>query len=120
MLVSGPVEARRKSEHSVVDSTEPLPMSVFWLWFPYMLYLEQWISLSSSPGMKSLSTAITCCSISLGFFLSTVIVKVLNKVTAGWLAHDNLNKDKLDYFYYLLSAFSVVNYAVFFSQCIFL
>lgn len=47
MLVSGAVEARRKSvaiEHNVVDPTEPLPMSVFWLWFPYMLYLEQWIS----------------------------------------------------------------------------
>lgn len=112
MLVSGAVEARRESvaiEHNVVDSAEPLPMSVYWLWFPYAIFgavdkfspvgMLELFYVESSPGMKLLSTAITCCSISLGFFLSTVIVTVLNEVTGGWLAHDNLNKDKLDYFY---------------------
>ncbi|MFQ6656374.1 hypothetical protein Gotur_026499 [Gossypium turneri] len=40
MAVSGIVETRRKSmacQHDVVDSLQPLPMSVFWLGYEYAI-----------------------------------------------------------------------------------
>lgn len=78
MAVSGIVETHRKSvanEHNMVDSTEPLPMSVFWLGFQYAIFgaadmftlvgLLEFFYAESSAGMKSLSTAISWCSLAL-------------------------------------------------------
>lgn len=67
----------------------------------------------SSAGMKSLSTAISWCSIAFGYFLSSVVVEVVNKVSGGWLASNNLNRDKLNYFYWLLSVLSVLNLGIY-------
>ncbi|KAH7524003.1 hypothetical protein FEM48_Zijuj06G0072100 [Ziziphus jujuba var. spinosa] len=66
-----------------------------------------------STGMRSLSTAISWSSLAFGYFLSSVVVEVVNKVSGGWLASNNLNRDKLNYFYWLLSALSVVNFGVY-------
>jgi peptide/histidine transporter 3/4 len=63
--------------------------------------------------MKSLSTAISWCSLAFGYFSSTVVVEVVNKVTGGWLANNNLNRDKLNYFYWLLAGISIVNFGVY-------
>lgn len=129
MLVAGFVETRRKSvaiEHNMVDSTEPLPMSVFWLGFQYAIFgaadmftligLLEFFYAESSAGMKSLSTAISWCSVAFGYFTSSVVVEVVNKVSGGWLASNNLNRDKLNYFYWLLSIISVINF-VFYLVC---
>ncbi|CAI0558506.1 unnamed protein product [Linum tenue] len=59
--------------------------------------------------MKALSTAISWTSLAFGYFLSTVVVEVVNKVSGGWLESNNLNRDKLNYFYWLLAGLSVVN-----------
>ncbi|WJX41283.1 hypothetical protein P8452_28659 [Trifolium repens] len=123
MFIAGFVETRRKSvanKHNMVDSVEPLPMTVFWLGFQYAIFgaadmftligLLEFFYAESSAGMKSLSTAISWCSVSFGFFTSTVVVEIVNKVSGGWLASNNLNRDKLNYFYWLLSIISVVNF----------
>ncbi|KAF5747076.1 Major facilitator superfamily protein [Tripterygium wilfordii] len=123
MAVSGLVETKRKHvaiEHNMVDSAEPLPLSVFWLGIQYAIFgaadmftligLLEFFYAESSAGMKALSTAISWCSIAFGYFLSSVTVEVVNKVTGGWLASNNLNRDKLNYFYYLLSVLSVANF----------
>ncbi|CAJ1973358.1 unnamed protein product [Sphenostylis stenocarpa] len=123
MAVAGFVETRRRSvaiEHNMVDSTEPLPMSVFWLGFQYGIFgaadmftligLLEFFYAESSAGMKSLGTAISWCSVAFGYFTSTVVVEVVNKVSGGWLASNNLNRDKLNYFYWMLSVISVVNF----------
>ncbi|XP_031279358.1 protein NRT1/ PTR FAMILY 4.5-like [Pistacia vera] len=127
MGVAGIMETRRKSvavEHDMVDSIEPLPMSVFWLGFQYAIFgaadmfsligLLEFFYAESSAGMKSLSTAISWCSVAFGYFLSTVVVEVVNKVSGGWLASNNLNTDKLNYFYWLLAVMSGVNFVVYF------
>ena len=126
MAVAGVVEARRKSvafEHNMVDSLEPLPMSLFWLGFQYAIFgaadmfslvgLLEFFYAESSAGMKSLSTAISWCSVAFGYFLSTVVVEVVNKASGGWLANNNINRDKLNYFYWLLSVLSVVNFGAY-------
>ncbi|CAI0465360.1 unnamed protein product, partial [Linum tenue] len=122
MAVAGIVETKRKRvavEHGMVDSVAPLPYSVFWLGFQYSIFgaadmftlvgLLEFFYSESSAGMKALSTAISWTSLAFGYFLSTVVVEVVNKVSGGWLESNNLNRDKLNYFYWLLSALSVVN-----------
>ncbi|KAH1244399.1 Protein NRT1/ PTR FAMILY 4.5 [Glycine max] len=123
MAVAGFVETHRKSvaiKHNMVDSREPLPISVFWLGFQYAIFgaadmftligLLEFFYAESSAGMKSLGTAISWCSVAFGYFTSTVVVEVVNKVSGGWLANNNLNRDNLNYFYWLLSVLSVVNF----------
>ncbi|XP_030446952.2 protein NRT1/ PTR FAMILY 4.5-like [Syzygium oleosum] len=129
MGVAGVVETHRKSvaiHHNMVDSTEPLPMSMFWLGFQYAIFgaadmftlvgLLEFFYAESSAGMKSLSTAISWSSLAFGYFLSTVVVQVVNKASGGWLASNNLNRDKLNYFYWLLAGLSVVNFG-FYMLC---
>ncbi|KAK8551915.1 hypothetical protein V6N13_120346 [Hibiscus sabdariffa] len=126
MAIAGMVETKRKSvarEHNMVDSLQPLPMSVFWLGYQYGVFgladmftfvgLLQFFYEESSAGMKSLGTAISWCSLAFGYFLSSVVVEVVNKVSGGWLANNNLNRDKLNYFYWLLAALSVLNFGVY-------
>ncbi|KAI5353973.1 PREDICTED: NRT1/ PTR [Prunus dulcis] len=126
MAVAALIETRRKAvaiEHNMVDSIEPLPMSVFWLGLQYAIFgaadmftlvgLLEFFYAESAAGMKSLSTAISWCSIAFGYFLSSMVVEVVNKVSGGWLASNNLNRDKLNYFYWLLAGLSVLNFVAY-------
>ncbi|XP_012071720.2 protein NRT1/ PTR FAMILY 4.5 [Jatropha curcas] len=123
MAVAGIVETRRKSvaiKHNMIDSTEPLPMSLFWLGIQYSIFgaadlftligVLEFFYAESSAGMKSISTAISWSSLAFGFFMSSVVVEIVNRVSGGWLANNNLNRDKLNYFYWLLAGMSVVNF----------
>lgn len=126
MAIAGIVETQRKYvaiQHGMVDSTEALPMSVFWLGIQYGIFgaadmftvvgLLEFFYAESSAGMKSLSTAISWSSLAFGYFLSSVAVEVVNKASGGWLASNNLNRDKLNYFYWLLAVLSVVNFGIY-------
>ncbi|XP_076883298.1 protein NRT1/ PTR FAMILY 4.5-like [Bidens hawaiensis] len=122
MAVAGIVETHRKSvavENNMVDSPGPLPLTVFWLGFQYAIFgvadmftlvgLLEFFYEESSSGMKSLGTAIAWCSLAFGYYTSSIVVEVVNKVSNGWLASNNLNRDKLNYFYWLLAVLSLVN-----------
>ncbi|XP_059637642.1 protein NRT1/ PTR FAMILY 4.5-like [Cornus florida] len=126
MAVGGIIETHRKSvaiRHNMVDSADPLPISVLWLGFQYAIFgmadmftlvgLLEFFYAESSSGMKSLSTAISWCSLALGYFTSSVMVEVVNRVSGGWLANNNLNRDKLNYFYWLLAGLSTMNFGVY-------
>ncbi|CAI9116613.1 OLC1v1017807C1 [Oldenlandia corymbosa var. corymbosa] len=129
MAIAGVVESRRKSvavEHNMVDSNAPLPMSVFWLGIQYAIFgmadmftlvgLLDFFYAESSSGMKSLGTAISWSSLAFGYYTSSVVVDVVNKVSGGWLESNNLNRDKLNYFYWLLAILSTVNFG-FYLMC---
>ncbi|XP_073051533.1 protein NRT1/ PTR FAMILY 4.5-like [Primulina eburnea] len=126
MAVSGVIETRRKNvaiEHGMVDSPGPLPISVFWLGIQYAIFgmadmftlagMLDFFYAESSSGMKSLGTAISWCSLAFGYFTSTVVVSVVNKVSKGWLGSNNLNRDRLEYFYWLLAGVSVLNFGMY-------
>ncbi|KAL3505223.1 hypothetical protein ACH5RR_035064 [Cinchona calisaya] len=126
MAVAGVIETRRKSvavKHNMVDSLAPVPMSVFWLGIQYAIFgladmftvvgLLDFFYAESSSGMKSLSTAISWCSLAFGYYTSSVVVDVVNKVSGGWLVSNNLNRDHLNYFYWLLAGLSVINFGVY-------
>ncbi|KAL0323089.1 UNVERIFIED_CONTAM: protein NRT1/ PTR FAMILY 4.6 [Sesamum angustifolium] len=125
MAVSGIIEKHRKTvaiKHNIVDSPAPLPMSVFWIGIQYSIFgvadiftlvgLLDFFYAESSSGMKSLCTTICWCSFAFGYYTSTVAVNVVNKVGGGWLGSNNLNRDKLEYFYWLLAGLSMVNFGV--------
>ncbi|KAI3759000.1 hypothetical protein L6452_06573 [Arctium lappa] len=126
MAVAGIVETHRKSvaiDNNMVDSPGPLPLTVFWLGYQYAIFgvadmftlvgLLEFFYEESSSGMKSLGTAISWCSLAFGYYLSSIVVEVVNKVSDGWLASNNLNRDKLNYFYWLLAGLSIVNLGVY-------
>ena len=62
----------------------------------------------ASTGMQAFLTTLFYTSYSFGFFLSSVLVSLVNRITArggrhGWLGDNNLNKDMLDLFYWKLA-----------------
>ena len=55
----------------------------------------------------------------LGYYLSTVVVNIVNGATkgitrsGGWLVGNNINRNHLNLFYWLLSMLSLINFLVY-------
>ncbi|XP_051129226.1 protein NRT1/ PTR FAMILY 6.3-like [Andrographis paniculata] len=81
--------------------------------FTYMGQLDFFLR-ECPKGMKTMSTGLFLSTLSLGFFLSSILVTVVHKFTVHkpWLA-DNLNEGRLYDFYWLLAILSVFNLAIF-------
>lgn len=106
------------------DAYAMVPLSVFWLVPQFLLvgageaftYIGQLdFFLRECPkGMKTMSTGLFLSTLSLGFFVSSILVTIVHKVTGNkpWLA-DNLNQGRLYDFYWLLAILSVLNLMVF-------
>lgn len=117
-------KAEGRSTHST------LPISVFFLIPQFLLvgageafiYTGQldFFIMQSPKGMKTMSTGLFLTTLSLGFFVSSFLVVVVKKVTAGsnndggqgWLA-DNINYGRLDCFYGLLAVLGVINFVIY-------
>ncbi|OAY59998.1 protein NRT1/ PTR FAMILY 6.3 [Manihot esculenta] len=106
------------------DPTAEIPLSVFWLVpqfffvgsgeaFTYIGQLDFFLR-ECPKGMKTMSTGLFLSTLSLGFFVSSLLVSIVHKVTAHgpWLA-DNLNQAKLYNFYWLLAILSALNFLIF-------
>lgn len=127
-LVAGFIEVKRKeaaSTHGLIDKpTSIVPISVFWLVPQYCLHgiAEAFMSIGhleffydqAPESMRSTATALFWTSISAGNYLSTLLVSLVHKFTSGpggtnWLPDNNLNKGKLEYFYWLITILQVIN-----------
>ncbi|KAL7165115.1 hypothetical protein ACSBR2_040906 [Camellia fascicularis] len=107
------------------DSTAVVPLSVFWLVpqfflagsdeaFTYIGQLDFFLR-ECPKDMKTMSTGLFFSTLSLGFFVSTMLVSIVHKVTGEkrpWLV-DNLNQGRLYNFYWLLAILSVLNLFLF-------
>ncbi|RDX72444.1 Protein NRT1/ PTR FAMILY 4.6, partial [Mucuna pruriens] len=124
MAVAGIVEVKRRDQGRNDPSK---PISLFWLSFQYGIFgiadmftlvgLLEFFYRESPASMKSLSTSFTWLSTSLGYFLSTVFVNVINAVTKritpskqGWLHGFDLNQNNLNLFYWFLATLSCLNF----------
>ncbi|KAF1869750.1 hypothetical protein Lal_00017326 [Lupinus albus] len=124
MVIAGIVEVKRKDQGRKDPSN---PISLFWLSFQYGIFgiadmftlvgLLEFFYRESPSSMKSLSTSFTWLSMSLGYFLSTVFVNVINVVTKsitpskqGWLHGFDLNQNNLNLFYWFLATLSCLNF----------
>jgi solute carrier family 15 (peptide/histidine transporter), member 3/4 len=131
MAVAALVEVRRKrvaADAGLLDSKESLPISFFWI-APQYLFLgsADLFSLagllefffSEAPAhMRSLVTSLSWTSLALGYYLSSVLVKIVNSATGkgsglAWLKGANLNHHHLERFYWLMCVLSSVNYLCF-------
>ncbi|GFP80452.1 protein nrt1/ ptr family 4.3 [Phtheirospermum japonicum] len=113
-----------KRRNAAVGSGEIL--SIFWITPQFLIFgvsemftavgLIEFFYKQDLKGMQAFLTAITYCSYSFGFYLSSILVSVVNKVTGngssggGWLSDNNLNKDRLDLFYWFLAVLSFANF----------
>ncbi|KAL6331270.1 hypothetical protein AAG906_009698 [Vitis piasezkii] len=71
--------------------------------------------ISEAPkGMKAISNSLFLTTISFGYFVTTILVDLIKKITPGkdgghgWLA-PKINDSRLDYFYALISVLSFIN-----------
>lgn len=127
-LVAGFVEIKRKHAaltHGFFDKPgSTIPISVFWLLPQYSLHgiAEAFMSIGhleffydqAPESMRSTASALFWLAISAGNYISTLLVTLVHKFSAGpdgsnWLPDKNLNKGKLEYFYWLLTLLQVVN-----------
>ncbi|CAN6324611.1 unnamed protein product [Urochloa humidicola] len=127
LSVAGMVVAALVERHRQATSAHGLTLSVFLLMpqfvlvgageaFTYMGQLAFFLR-ECPKGMKTMSTGLFLSTCALGFFFSTLLVTIVDKVTGhhghgGWLA-DNLNDGRLDYFYWLLGVISTINLVLF-------
>ncbi|KAL4650087.1 hypothetical protein ACB092_01G061300, partial [Castanea dentata] len=108
------------------DNANPSTMSVFLLLpqfflmgsaevFTYVGQLEFFYD-EATDGTRSISSAMFLVEIGIGIWLSTDLVKIITSATGGedrgWL-RNNLNKSRLDYFYWILTVINVLNFLVF-------
>ncbi|CAO1948558.1 unnamed protein product [Urochloa humidicola] len=129
MVAAALVESRRRATAGDGDL-----MSILWIAPQFLVFgvsemftavgLIEFFYKQSLAGMQAFLTSMTYCSYSFGFYLSSVLVSLVNRVTAsfpagdndgggssgGWLANNDLNKDRLDLFYWLLAGLSVLNF----------
>ncbi|XP_011658522.1 protein NRT1/ PTR FAMILY 4.6 [Cucumis sativus] len=135
MAVAALVEVKRKGvarDHNMLDATpvsQPLPISTFWLSFQFFIFgiadLFTYVGLleffySEAPkALKSVSTCFLWSSMALGYFLSTIVVKIVNRATegitrsGGWLVGNNINRNHLNLFYWMLSILSLINFFIY-------
>ncbi|CAK9313638.1 unnamed protein product [Citrullus colocynthis] len=127
-FIAGFVERKRKHvafAHGLQDHpASTIPISVFWLVPQYSLHgmAEAFMSIGhleffydqSPESMRSTAMALFWTSISAGNYLSTLLVTLVHKYSAGpngynWIRNDNINKGKLENFYWLVTLLQVVN-----------
>ncbi|EOX93786.1 hypothetical protein SCA6_014183 [Theobroma cacao] len=118
MAVAAIVEAKRR-----VEANNNVTLSVFWLGWQYLLLgLSDILTLggmleffySEAPDkMRTMSTALSWCSTSMGYFISSVLVTVSNSVSGHfgkeWIGGNDLNHARLDLFYTLLCILNLLN-----------
>lgn len=124
MTIAGIIEVKRRDQGRKDPSR---PISLFWLSFQYAIFgvadmftlvgLLEFFYREAPVTMKSLSTSFTYLSMSLGYFLSTIFVDVINAVTKrvtpskqGWLHGLDLNQNNLNLFYWFLAILSCLNF----------
>ncbi|KAF5475274.1 hypothetical protein F2P56_007097 [Juglans regia] len=134
MAVAAILEVKRKGvarDNNMLDAIpviQPLPISTFWLSFQYFIFgiadmftyvgLLEFFYSQAPKGLKSISTCFLWCSMALGYYFSTIIVQIVNRATkdtrsGGWIAGNNINRNHLNLFYWLLSIMSLINFCIY-------
>lgn len=80
--------------------------------FAYVGQLEFFIR-EAPERMKSMSTGLFLSTLSMGFFVSSLLVTLVDSVTSKMWLRSDLNTGKLENFYWLLAILGVVNFGVF-------
>lgn len=132
MAVAAVVEVKRKNvaaDAGMLDSTgKPLPITFFWIAFQYLFLgsadlftlagLLEFFFSEAPARMRSLATSLSWASLALGYYMSSVLVTVVNGATGrgghqAWLQGASLNHYHLERFYWMMCVLSTLNYLFF-------
>ncbi|KAM0071501.1 putative proton-dependent oligopeptide transporter family, MFS transporter superfamily [Helianthus debilis subsp. tardiflorus] len=135
MAVAAIMEVKRKNvakHHNMLDAIpvlQPLPISAFWLSFQYFVFgvaesftfvgLLEFFYSQAPKSIKSISSSFLWSAMAVGYFMSSIMVDIVNHVTKGttkgegWLAGNNLNRNHLERFYWLLALMSLINFIIY-------
>jgi len=120
MAVAALVERKRRAASA---GEGHVAISAFWLVpqfflvgageaFSYVGQLEFFIR-EAPERMKSMSTGLFLVTLAMGFFLSSFLVFAVDAATRGAWIRNNLDRGRLDLFYWMLAVLGVANFAVF-------
>ncbi|XP_051149955.1 protein NRT1/ PTR FAMILY 7.3-like [Andrographis paniculata] len=129
MLSAGAVEHFRlkHADAGCPECPDSSSLSIFWQIPQYVLigasevfmYVGQleFFNSQAPDGLKSFGSALSMTSISLGNYVSSLIVTIVMKVSTaddlpGWIPR-NLNRGRLDMFYYLLAVLTAADFVVY-------
>ncbi|KAK6242817.1 hypothetical protein SCA6_008206 [Theobroma cacao] len=128
MAVAALVEIKRKrvaTDSGLLDSTNPLPITFFWIALQYLFLgsadlftlagLLEFFFTEAPSSMRSLATSLSWVSLAMGYYLSSVIVSMVNNVTDDsghkpWLSGHTINHYHLERFYWLMCLLSSLNF----------
>ncbi|KAL5100351.1 hypothetical protein RYX36_004678 [Vicia faba] len=129
MAIAAIVEIKRRkiSSHINDAATEnnPLHISFLWIGFQYLFLgsadlftlagLLEFFFSEAPSSMRSLATSLSWASLAMGYYLSSVIVSIVNSVTGNgnhkpWLSGSNLDDYHLERFYWLMCVLSGLNF----------
>ncbi|XP_028784059.1 protein NRT1/ PTR FAMILY 4.6 [Neltuma alba] len=128
MAVAALVEMKRKkvaSKFGLLDSAKPLPITFLWVALQYSFLgsadlftlagMMEFFFTEAPLSMRSVATALAWASLAMGYFLSTVLVSIVNRLTGAfaatpWLSGSNLNYYHLERFYWLMCVLSAINF----------
>ncbi|KAG1360884.1 putative protein NRT1/ PTR FAMILY 7.3 [Cocos nucifera] len=126
MIAAGTVEILRL-KHVCKGCKDKSSLSILWQIPQYMLigasevfmYVGQleFFNDQAPDGLKSFGSALCMTSISLGNYVSSLLVTIVMKITAednrpGWIP-GNLNKGHMDRFYFLLAALTSADFLLY-------
>lgn len=125
-IVASFVEIKRKAvaaNHNLMDDPKAIiPISVFWLVPQYCLHGVAEVFMSagrmeflydqSPESMRSIAAALYWIAISIGNYVGTLIVSLVHNYSGkktNWLPDRNLNRGRLECYYWLVSGVQVIN-----------
>ena len=126
MVAAALVEARR--HHASTTAGGGRQLSIFWIAPQFLVFglsemftavgLIEFFYKQSLAGMQAFLTSMTYCSYSFGFYLSSVLVSIVNSATGRgghrpWLQGASLNHYHLERFYWVMCVLSTLNYLFF-------
>ncbi|GJZ76407.1 NRT1/ PTR family protein 4.6 [Tanacetum coccineum] len=124
MAIAALVEIKRKrvATKAGLDTHDPLSITFLWIAFQYLFLgsadlftlagLLEFFFTEAPVSMGSLATSLPFASLAMGYYLSSVIVSIVNSATGekGWLSGTNLSHYRLERFYWVMCALSALNF----------
>jgi peptide/histidine transporter 3/4 len=131
MVVAGLVEERRRND-ALKNKTFESPTTIWWLIPQFALsgLIEVFAAIPMMElltsywpeSMKTLGGAVFFLSLSIASSLNNVLIKIIEAMTKNeempWLGGNDLNKNRLEYYYYTIAALGGLNllYFLFFAR----
>lgn len=128
MAVAALVEVKRKKaaiNSGLINSKAPLPITFLWIALQYLFLgsadlfslagLMDFFFTEAPFSMRSLATSLSWASLAMGYYLSSVLVNIINCITGAfhhkpWLYGSNLNHYHLERFYWFMCILSGLNF----------